>query len=249
MTPHTHRGAAHRPGSPPASQAAPRGLRGGAAGRARHPARPARHATAPRRKRRSAMGRPWGPWVLPLGLLQLLGGPAAAACPCRDPQLCHPVASTGGFEVRVPWLLGLGRAARERRGAAGRRRGPGWGAARWTRRAPCALFTACSGVERGFENPGACDLEGNARAAVGVGLQRAVPAAGLSVAPAAGNSDPARGSRSCSRHCRAARVRLVSSDAGHVTYPAENCPELTRVLSTPFPGLCVRCGEGSLEIV
>lgn len=46
------------------------------------------------------MGRPWGRWLLPLGLLQLLGGPAAGACPCQDPRLCHPVTGTGGFEVR-----------------------------------------------------------------------------------------------------------------------------------------------------
>nr|XP_038038788.1 di-N-acetylchitobiase isoform X2 [Anas platyrhynchos] len=47
------------------------------------------------------MGRPWGRWLLPLGLLQLLGGPGGAACPCREPRLCQPVAGTGGPEVFV----------------------------------------------------------------------------------------------------------------------------------------------------
>lgn len=234
MTPHTHKGAAHRPGSPPASRAAPHGLRGGAAGRARHPVRPARHATAPRRKQRSAMGQPWGPWVLPLGLLQLLGGPAAAACPCRDPRLCHPVTGTGGFEVRVPGARGWG--GRPGSGAAlpagGEDRAGEQRAEHAVRR--CLVLIACSGVEWVFENPGACDLEGNARAAVGVGLQSAVPAAGLSVAPAAANSDPARGAVRAAGIAEQRGCGLVSSGAGHVTYPAENCPELTRVLSTPF---------------
>lgn len=89
-------------------------------------------APGPRRKRRPAMGRPWGRWLLPLGLLQLLGGPAAGACPCQDPRLCHPVTGTGGFEVRGSRRLSArpggsgrpGRAARERRGAAGRRGRP-----------------------------------------------------------------------------------------------------------------------------
>lgn len=43
-----------------------------------------------------------GRWLLLLGLLQLPGGPAAGACPCQDPRLCHPVTGTGGFEV---WVL------------------------------------------------------------------------------------------------------------------------------------------------
>ncbi|XP_040420942.1 di-N-acetylchitobiase isoform X1 [Cygnus olor] len=47
------------------------------------------------------MGRPRDGWLLPLGLLQLLGGAGAAACPCREPRLCRPVTGTGGPEVFV----------------------------------------------------------------------------------------------------------------------------------------------------
>ncbi|XP_064519996.1 di-N-acetylchitobiase isoform X2 [Pseudopipra pipra] len=46
------------------------------------------------------MEQPWGGWLLPLGLLQLLGGPVGA-CPCRDPRLCRPVTGTRSPEVFV----------------------------------------------------------------------------------------------------------------------------------------------------
>lgn len=71
----------------------------------------ATQAAAPAPERGAAMGWQWGQWLLPLGLLQALGGPAGGACPCQDPRLCHPVTGTGGFEVRVPRRLGPGCAA------------------------------------------------------------------------------------------------------------------------------------------
>lgn len=57
------------------------------------------------------MGGPRDGWLLPLGLLQLLGGAGAAACPCREPRLCRPVTGTGGPEV--------GEAGRGRRAGCG----------------------------------------------------------------------------------------------------------------------------------
>lgn len=78
---------------------------GGGSARARPGLSPARGRGCAARPAPAAMGRPWGGWLLPIGLLQLLA--PAGACPCRDPKLCQPVTGPAGSEVRGP---GPGRA-------------------------------------------------------------------------------------------------------------------------------------------
>lgn len=94
----------------------------------------------------AGMGWPWGWWLLPLGLLQLLGGPGGAACPCREPRLCQPVAGTGGPEVGE---AGRGRRAGCGEGGcgAGSCPGAGWaalGAPRGLDSAPGRELATCS---------------------------------------------------------------------------------------------------------